>query len=150
MFSVAAPPESGGERVWFWLEDGRLHLDGGGVEARVVEPNIGATNGVIHSIDRVLGIPQNNLYEKLEMDPMMSKTFDLGKQEHFNDQLRNEKMNFTYLVPTDQAWDQIKTDFATAYKVKQRTILFYRSEFFFRFCLWAISFTKLGKFWSAT
>jgi len=62
------------------------------------------------------------------MDPMMSKTFDLGKQEHFNDQLRNEKMNFTYLVPTDQAWDQIKTDFATAYKILFMGDFFYQTR----------------------
>ena len=31
-------------------------LDGQGVTAEVVEPDIGATNGVIHVIDRILGI----------------------------------------------------------------------------------------------
>ena len=46
-----------------------------------------------------------------------SKTFNLGKQEHFNDQLNDTDLQFTFLVPTDQAWDQIQKDFATAYKV---------------------------------
>ena len=30
-------------------------MDGGGVQAAVVEANVGASNGVIHSIDRVGG-----------------------------------------------------------------------------------------------
>ena len=54
-------------------------------------------------------------------DNHFSKTFNLGKQEHFNDQLNNPDLQFTFLVPTDQAWDQIKKDFATAYKVTNST-----------------------------
>jgi len=127
MFSVPAVfPDNSEERVWFWNKDGRLHIDGGGVEAEVVEANVGASNGVIHSINRVLGIPRDTIYDKLAMDPMMSKTFDLGKQEHFNDQLKGEDTQFTFLVPTDQAWDQIKNDFATAYKVLFMGDFFYQ------------------------
>jgi len=48
---------------------------------------------------------------------MMSKTFNLGRQEHFNDQLNSTDLKFTYLVPTDQAWGLIKKEFATAYKI---------------------------------
>ena len=54
MFSVPALfPEDSEERVWFWNKDGKLHVDGGGIEAEVVEANVGASNGVIHSINRV-------------------------------------------------------------------------------------------------
>ena len=54
MFSVKASYPAGAEdRVWFWTRDGQLHIDGGGVEVEVVEANIGASNGVIHSIDKV-------------------------------------------------------------------------------------------------
>lgn len=127
MFSVPAMyPEDSDDRVWFWSQDGKLHIDGGGIEAEVVEANVGASNGVIHSINRVLGIPRDTIYDKLAMDPMMSKTFDLGKQEHFNDQLKEGDIKFTFLVPTDQAWDQIKQDFATAYKVLFMGDFFYQ------------------------
>eukprot|EP00090_Calanus_glacialis_P012795 TRINITY_DN2142_c0_g1_i1.p1 TRINITY_DN2142_c0_g1~~TRINITY_DN2142_c0_g1_i1.p1 ORF type:complete len:616 (-),score=157.05 TRINITY_DN2142_c0_g1_i1:467-2314(-) len=127
MFSVPALfPEDSEERVWFWNKDGKLHIDGGGIEAEVVEANVGASNGVIHSINRVLGIPQDTIERKLARDPMMSKTFDLGKQEHFNDQLNKTELQFTFLVPTDQAWDQIKKDFATAYKVLFMGDFFYQ------------------------
>jgi len=118
MFNVPAVyPEGSDDRVWFWNNDGKLHVDGGGVEADVVEANIGASNGVIHSINRVLGIPQDTIEKKLASDPMMSKTFNLGRQEHFNDQLNSTDLKFTYLVPTDQAWGLIKKEFATAYKI---------------------------------
>ena len=54
MFSVKASFPAGAEdRVWFWSREDQLHIDGGGVEVEVVEANIGASNGVIHSIDRV-------------------------------------------------------------------------------------------------
>jgi len=114
------------ERVWFWSKDKKLHVDGGGVEAVVVEANVGASNGVIHSINRVLGIPQDTVYSKLSMDPMMSKTFHLGAQEHFNDQFKLEDIQFTFLVPTDQAWEQIQRDFASAYKVLFMGDFFYQ------------------------
>jgi len=127
MFSVPAVfPEESEERVWFWSQDGKLHIDGGGIEAEVVEANVGASNGVIHSINKVLGVPRDTIYDKLAMDPMMRKTFDLGKQEHFNDQLKDEEIQFTFLVPTDKAWEQIKKDFATAYKVLFMGDFFYQ------------------------
>jgi uncharacterized surface protein with fasciclin (FAS1) repeats len=118
MFSVSPVfPENSEDRLWLWNQDGKLHVDGGGVEAEVVEANVGASNGVIHSINRVLGIPQDTVKAKLSMDPMMSNTFDLGTQEHFNEQLNNKDVKFTYLVPTDQAWQKLKTEYATAHKV---------------------------------
>ena len=47
------------------------------------------------------------------------KTFSLGSQEDFN--LKNgfnkTDMKFTFFVPSDQAWDQIKKQHASAYKV---------------------------------
>ena len=54
MFSVPAVfPDNSEDIVWFWNKDGKLHIDGGGIEAEVVEANVGASNGVIHSINRV-------------------------------------------------------------------------------------------------
>jgi len=121
VFSVPASyPANSQDKVWFWTRDGDLHIDGGGVDVSVVEANIGATNGVIHSINKVLGIPRDNMYNKLKTDPMMRKTFELGNQEHFNinNGFNKSEIKFTYLVPTDQAWEQLKTgDFASAYKI---------------------------------
>ena len=50
---VSSFPEDSNEKVWLWKQNGNLHIDGGGVDVSVVEANIGATNGVIHSINKV-------------------------------------------------------------------------------------------------
>ena len=50
---------------------------------------------------QVLGVPVDSVYEKLAKDPMMTKTFDLGNQEHFNDDFKKVEKEFTYFVPTD-------------------------------------------------
>ena len=47
-------------------------LDGQGVTAEVVEPDIGATNGVIHVIDRILGVPQHTIGKKHALKNMTS------------------------------------------------------------------------------
>lgn len=48
-----------------------LTVEGGGVNATVIEPNIAATDGYVHIIDRVLGVPYTNVKEKLQSDPML-------------------------------------------------------------------------------
>ena len=68
-------------------------------------------------ITQVLGVPVDSVYEKLAKDPMMTKTFDLGNQEHFNDDFKKAEEKFTYLVPTDKAWEEIQQEMATAHKV---------------------------------
>jgi len=59
-------------KLWFYYKTNNetLTIDGMGVTADVVEPDIGATNGVIHVINRVLGVPAHTIEEKLSMDPM--------------------------------------------------------------------------------
>jgi uncharacterized surface protein with fasciclin (FAS1) repeats len=50
----------------------------------------------------------------------LSKTYQLGRQEHFNlkNGFNNSNLRFTYLVPTDQAWESLRTgEFASAYKI---------------------------------
>lgn len=53
--------------------DGRrvLYVEGGGVNATITQPDIGATNGVIHMIDRILSYADQNVYSKLQTDPML-------------------------------------------------------------------------------
>jgi uncharacterized surface protein with fasciclin (FAS1) repeats len=46
-------------------------VEGGGVNATVVLSNIAATNGVVHILDRVLGVPYTTVKEKLQSDPML-------------------------------------------------------------------------------
>lgn len=46
-------------------------VEGGGVNATIIEPDIAATNGFVHIIDRVLGNPFTTMLEKLRSDPML-------------------------------------------------------------------------------
>ena len=127
MFSadVPFPPASSGDRVrrllWLYFSgregfNSTLMVDGEGTSARVVEADIGATDGVIHVVDAVLGVPAQNLRQKLAGDPMLSSAFSLGQQAHFNDRLADEERRFTYLVPSNSAWEALRREFATAHK----------------------------------
>ncbi|GAB0092810.1 fasciclin-1 [Sergentomyia squamirostris] len=91
-------------------------VEGGGVNATLIQADIAATNGYVHIIDRVLGIPYTTVYEKLKTDPMLNKTYFLGTQPRFNEQLDNLKRKFTYFVPRDKAWRSLDRTWPSAYK----------------------------------
>jgi hypothetical protein len=42
-----------------------------GINATVVEKDIGTINGVIQVIDRVLGVPYQTIYQRISTDPNM-------------------------------------------------------------------------------
>lgn len=46
-------------------------VEGGGVNATIIVPDIAQTNGFVHIIDRVLGVPYTTVLGKLETDPML-------------------------------------------------------------------------------
>ncbi|XP_046142475.1 fasciclin-1 isoform X3 [Osmia bicornis bicornis] len=79
-------------------------VEGGGVNATVVTANIAATNGLIHIIDRVLGVPYTTVFDKLRTDPMLNTTYFLGQRRDFNDQLNDTTKRFTYFAPRNDAW----------------------------------------------
>lgn len=93
-----------------------LTVEGGGVNATVIQPDIAATNGIVHIIDRVLGVPFTTVGRKLATDPMLNKTYQLGKYDGFNDQLDDMRKHFTYFVPRDLAWQKMETKYPTAHK----------------------------------
>ncbi|CAB3237088.1 unnamed protein product [Arctia plantaginis] len=93
-----------------------LTVEGGGVNATVTLPNIAATNGFIHIIDRVLGIPYTTVFEKLETDPMLNITYNLGKRQMFNQQLNDMESRYTYFVPRDHAWLKFQIKHPSAFK----------------------------------
>ncbi|XP_008560622.1 fasciclin-1 isoform X1 [Microplitis demolitor] len=91
-------------------------VEGGGVNATVITANIAATNGIIHIIDRVLGIPYTTVLDKLRTDPMLNATYTLGQQRGFNDRLSEPRKRYTYFVPRDSAWEKAKNIYPSAYK----------------------------------
>lgn len=46
-------------------------VEGGGVNATIVQADVAATNGYIHIIDKVLGVPYSTVLEKLKTDSML-------------------------------------------------------------------------------
>lgn len=93
-----------------------LTVEGGGVNATVIQPDIAATNGIVHIIDRVLGVPFTTVGRKLATDPMLNKTYQLGKYDNFNDQLDDMRKHFTYFVPRDYAWAKMEAKYPSAHK----------------------------------
>ncbi|XP_073943159.1 fasciclin 1 Fas1 domain-containing isoform X2 [Choristoneura fumiferana] len=93
-----------------------LTVEGGGVNATVTLPNIAATNGFVHIIDRVLGVPYTTIFEKLKTDPMLNITYNLGNREMFNQQLNDMEHRYTYFVPRDHAWQKFQIRHPSAFK----------------------------------
>jgi len=115
--SVIGYPKDTTRKNWLWNTTEKVFIDGGGVGAEIIDANTRAKNGIIHQIDQVLGIPLNTVTDKLRDDPMMQSTYLLGEQEHLNSQLGRQDIKYTYIVPSDKAWNHIKTKWSSAYKV---------------------------------
>ncbi|CAH0725262.1 unnamed protein product, partial [Brenthis ino] len=92
-----------------------LTVEGGGVNATVTQTNIAATNGFVHIIDRVLGVPYTTVFEKMKTDPMLNITYNLGKRQMFNHQLSDMEHRYTYFVPRDHAWYKFQLKHPSAY-----------------------------------
>ena len=58
-----------------------LTVEGGGVKATAVDADIGATNGIIHIIERVLEFPFKNIYDKLSSDTNFIRIGTTGKPQ---------------------------------------------------------------------
>ncbi|XP_011502138.1 PREDICTED: fasciclin-1 [Ceratosolen solmsi marchali] len=91
-------------------------VEGGGVNATIITANIGATNGIIHIIDRVLGVPYTTLLDKLKTDPTLNSTYHLGMRHNFNDQLNDGKNRYTFFAPQDRAWQNLHIMQPSVYK----------------------------------
>jgi len=101
-----------------------LSVEGGGVNATIIQPDIGALNGIVHIIDRVLGVPTMSIVEKLSSDPIMSKSYNLTTQDDFIGRMQSYKdpyaphsqQKFTFLVPSDEAWETVHRTMGSAFK----------------------------------
>ncbi|KAH6931148.1 hypothetical protein HPB50_022505 [Hyalomma asiaticum] len=93
-----------------------LTVEGGGVNATAVQADIGATNGVIHIIDRVLGMPSHTIYEKISSDPELKDTRRFAQHKGWIERLKNTDKRYTFFAPSDNAWHDIKLEFPSEYK----------------------------------
>ncbi|XP_076311560.1 fasciclin-1-like [Tachypleus tridentatus] len=93
-----------------------LTVDGGGVNATAVQADIGATNGIVHIINRVLGMPFQTVNEKLNTDPELKESYRLSLTDGWNNKLKDRKNNFTFFVPSEEAWERMKAEHPTEHK----------------------------------
>jgi len=115
----SAPASWATNRLWFQYNNPlqKLTVEGRGVNATAVEKDIGTTNGVIHVIDRVLGIPFFTVTEKLRNDPDMKLTYGLALAVRLSDELSriSPRAKFTLIVPTNEAWEKVQRDFSQTF-----------------------------------
>ncbi|XP_050311264.1 fasciclin-1 isoform X2 [Anthonomus grandis grandis] len=108
------PTMAKGRNLYFNVLSNRTNttmiVEGGGVTATVIQPDLAAKNGIIHVINRVLGIPYANVLEKLQTDPMLSASYKMGQYHDFNKLLNetNTLKKFTYFVPSNKAWEDAR------------------------------------------
>lgn len=94
-----------------------LSVQGGGVNALAVQADIGATDGIIHIIDRVLGMPYLTVYETLkETESYLNETYQLSNQDEWNSLLASKDQKFTFFAPSNGAWQDLAKDMPTTYK----------------------------------
>lgn len=74
-------------------------VEGGGVNATLEIPDIAVTNGFVHIIDHVLGIPYATVQEKLATDPMLKWVWK-----------RFSKYFFSFLVECRRCRKRFKLD----------------------------------------
>ncbi|UXI18670.1 hypothetical protein NH340_JMT04613 [Sarcoptes scabiei] len=58
----------------------RLTVESGDVNATSLMSDIGASDGILHIIDRVLGMPFNSILEKVIDNPLLNSTLNIGSQ----------------------------------------------------------------------
>ncbi|XP_076347927.1 fasciclin-1-like [Tachypleus tridentatus] len=112
-----------------------LTVEAGGVNATAVEADIGATNGIVHVIDRMLGLPYQTVMEKLSTDPDLRRTFQLGTYDDWNLKLNNREKRFTFFAPSQKAWDDLERNMPTEYKQMSMDIYSYHVQKFTRNCV---------------
>lgn len=73
---MAQVPTADGRNLFFNIATNQLGnqtvtVEGAGVNATIIQPDISQINGYVHIIDRVLGVPYATVFKKLETDPML-------------------------------------------------------------------------------
>jgi len=129
--TYSSPASYAANRVWFHNNQdysrGRagatntMSVWGRGVNASASETDIGTVNGVIHVIDRVLGVPHQTIAQYIESDPNLSHMWSLMKQLRIDRKLSNPQSRrmFTVIVPSNAAWEKAQLNFGKAFNTLQ-------------------------------
>ncbi|VDK82185.1 unnamed protein product [Litomosoides sigmodontis] len=90
------------------------YVTGGGVRAAIIMDNVAAVNGIVHYIDRVLGVPYETLYEVMRNDTRLQTSYSMLENLQLRYsldpwQVLTPQQNFTFFVPTNEAWNKVPT-----------------------------------------
>ncbi|CAG9538217.1 unnamed protein product [Cercopithifilaria johnstoni] len=90
------------------------YVIGGGVRAAIMMDNVAAVNGIVNYIDRVLGVPYQTLYEVMQNDSRLQISYSMLQNLQLRYsldpwQVLTPQQNFTFFVPTNEAWDKVST-----------------------------------------
>ncbi|VDN03728.1 unnamed protein product, partial [Thelazia callipaeda] len=87
---------------------------GGGIRATILVDNVAAVNGIVHYIDRVLGVPYQTLYEIIRNHSKLQTSYSMLRNIQLKYsldpwQVFTPQQNFTFFIPTDEAWNKVPT-----------------------------------------
>ncbi|KAL3108416.1 hypothetical protein niasHT_015338 [Heterodera trifolii] len=88
------------------------YVIGGGVRTAIQMEDVTAVNGIVHYIDRVLGVPYQSLWEILRNESQAQRSFEMLSNLQLKYsldpwQVLTPEQNFTFFVPIDEAWDKV-------------------------------------------
>ncbi|VDM64684.1 unnamed protein product [Angiostrongylus costaricensis] len=86
------------------------YVIGGGIKTAIIQDNVAATNGIVHYIERVLGVPYQSLWEILRNETRLQRSYEMLTNLQLRYaldpwQVLTPEQNFTFFVPTNEAWD---------------------------------------------
>lgn len=95
-----------------------LTVEGGGVNSTAIQADIGATNGVAHVVDKILGIPFQTVYEKVKDDFDLRTTYIIGhhRNDMWNRLMSEKSKRFTFFAPSKAAWAKMRVEMPSEYK----------------------------------
>ncbi|KPM08418.1 fasciclin-1-like protein [Sarcoptes scabiei] len=97
----------------------RLTVESGDVNATSLMSDIGASDGILHIIDRVLGMPFNSILEKVIDNPLLNSTLNIGSQggtQNWNTKLADQNKRYTFFAPSNQAWSEFSLENPSEFK----------------------------------
>uniref|UniRef100_A0A914I833 FAS1 domain-containing protein n=1 Tax=Globodera rostochiensis TaxID=31243 RepID=A0A914I833_GLORO len=88
------------------------YVVGGGIRTAIQMEDVTAVNGIVHYIDRVLGVPYQSLWEILRNESRAQRSYEMLNNLQLKYsldpwQVLTPEQNFTFFVPIDEAWDKV-------------------------------------------
>jgi fasciclin-1 len=101
-------PNDSKENLLMFLDNDQFFVKTEEVTAKVIVKDIITNNGIIHIIDRVLGIAISSFLDRLSNDPLLCKTHTFIQASNWLiDNYYLSKKYYTFFAPSNQAWHKL-------------------------------------------